>query len=86
MALSENNDPRHGQHSGPRGDAHENSGPSHFESEEEEMIHNDPAERAVSGQEMDRIAESGKRDPLIGGAVNHETLGDGTRAGEDATR
>jgi hypothetical protein len=40
-----------------------------IESEEDEMVHNDPAERAVSGRAMDGIAESGDRDPLIGHAV-----------------
>jgi hypothetical protein len=54
------------------------------ESEEEEMLHNDPAERAVSGTKMDEIAESGDRDPLIGNAVDPADKGRQARKAGDA--
>jgi hypothetical protein len=41
-----------------------------MESEEAEMLKNDPAERPVSAVGMDQIAESGDRDPLLGSATS----------------
>jgi hypothetical protein len=77
----EDSDPRKGPHA------------KGVESEETEMIQNDPAKRAVPGVGMDALGESGDRDPLLGSAVGDvdeaTRTGDGGRAAdpaEDASR
>ena len=67
MAIPENRDPGLRNHkSAP---VPETPNGRHIESEETELVQNDPAERPVSGTAMDGLGESGDRDPLIGSAV-----------------
>ncbi|MCD6023816.1 MAG: hypothetical protein K0Q91_732 [Fibrobacteria bacterium] len=40
-----------------------------IESEEDEMLHNDPVERPLPGRGQDALGESGDRDPLIENAT-----------------
>lgn len=57
-----------------------------IESEEDEMLHNDPAERPLPGRALDAVGDSGDEDRLIENATGQSEEAAGNEAAENASR